>query len=128
MAQSFESDHPNYLARHSVTQIVLPTVSGTRGHFIPAQAVDMSKVTLTIVTPGTSATGLVLIPTMGGTAIGTYAAGTAVAGSQQSYTPAAPLPVAALGVTNYVVTGTDATGVFAVTWEYRASGTGSVTF
>lgn len=128
MAQSFEYDHPQYLTRRSATIAIPATVSGTRGHFVPAFAADMSKVTITIVTPGTGTAVASFIPTMGGTAIGTYVAGTAVAGSQQSYTPAAPLPVAALGVTNYVVTGADAVVVAAVTWEYRASGTGSVTF
>lgn len=127
MAISFEYDHPHYLARHSETSVVLGVAGGTRGWCIPAFAVDMSRVTMTLITGGTTGTGATVIPTIAGTAIGTWV-GTGASGDQVTYTLAAPLAVAALGKTNYLAMSTDVTLAFAVTWEYRPSGTGSVTF
>lgn len=126
MAQSFEYDHPQYLARRDQTMPLPATASSTSGYLVSAFPVQVSAATITIITAGTN-TGNTYAAVAGTTTLGTYSASTAAAGSQSTLTASAPISLAAKA-TSYVVKGNDATGVALVTWEWKPTINGDVTY
>lgn len=126
MPISFRYDHAHYEARRTQTTQLPATASLASYPLVPTFPVQITAASMTVIVAGTGAnnTYAVSAQSAAGTfVIGTYAASTAAAGSQTSFTISSPLTVNALGSVT-VTKGNEATGVAALSLEYRVPFTG----
>lgn len=118
-------DDPAFLTAHQQSFVGAAGTTGTNGYFNPVEAVYARQARVDVRTAGTAA-GCVVVIREGTTAITTVTMGTNTAG----YSTSVDLTDTLIGggsneALNFMMAG-DATGVMAVTYEYRYDPAGSL--
>ena len=112
-------DHPNNVVRREQSYLGAASASGTLGHMIPQQKMNLIAVHAHVITAGTHDTNMAYTVRAGGvgtTSIGAITIGTATAGSRISQAIGVAVDEGAL---LNCLKGSDGTGVAMIAYEYQ---------
>lgn len=118
MATNFEYDHAHYLARRSVHFQGVATASGINGFWVPEFDCTLTAIKTMAVVAGTAAATYIFGYGTATTVIGTLAVGTAAMFTAGTISPNLTLTA---GQAVWAAKGNEATGIAAITYEYKVT-------